>query len=445
MIIGNAETLVRQLGAQIDEVRVYTKALSPDDVAELFESYDLDIQLYPEGVVAYWKLDGDAKDVVGLSDGTLVKGDASVWVAGNTGQALDLGATTDTAYIEVPSNEVNDFDSTTSFSISLLYKIPDLSMNRELIFKGYTSTKPEVPGSKGCWIAMAYNSDNLRFFIDDNTNKSQLDNYGIDKYLHQGDWNHIVAVRDLTQDSMKMYLNGMQIGSREDITDLDISSGPLPWIIGAGGGKNAKNDGAFDEVYLYDVALSAAEIAELSLGYGIKIKELSDDATLSDLQVDGTTVEGFASDKADYAVELPEGTTTVPTVTAITTEQFAAAKVTAAAELPGTTTIDVTAADGKATMAYKIDFSVVTGLNDANSSMGLNIYPNPITDQLFIENESEISRITIYNTNGTVMISQQNVNSKALVLQLDELNSGLYLIKVVSVTNDVINKTFVKK
>ncbi|MEM7549387.1 MAG: hypothetical protein AAF363_06930 [Bacteroidota bacterium] len=85
------------------------------------------------------------------------------------------------------------------------------------------------------------------------------------------------------------------------------------------------------------------------------------DASLSDLQVDGTTVTGFSAATLTYNVELPEGTTTVPTVTATTSQTGANAVVTAATELPGTTTVVVTAQDGITTQTYNIQFTVGSG------------------------------------------------------------------------------------
>jgi VCBS repeat-containing protein len=46
----------------------------------------------------------------------------------------------------------------------------------------------------------------------------------------------------------------------------------------------------------------------------------NNDATLSDLTVDVTTIAGFDPATLDYSKELPYGTTTVPTVGATTTD-----------------------------------------------------------------------------------------------------------------------------
>ncbi len=87
---------------------------------------------------------------------------------------------------------------------------------------------------------------------------------------------------------------------------------------------------------------------------------MSSDATLSDLTVNGTTVAGFSPDTETYNVELPLGTTAVPTVAATVYDTGkAAAVVTPAESLPGTTTVTVTAQDGT-TKVYTIYFTVAT-------------------------------------------------------------------------------------
>ena len=95
------------------------------------------------------------------------------------------------------------------------------------------------------------------------------------------------------------------------------------------------------------------------------------DATLSDLLIDGTTVQGFSSSTKNYDVEMPYGTTSVE-VTASTNS--ASANITS-----GTGTIDltsgsatvnvlVTAGDGTTTETYTIDLTVYVKSTDATLS-----------------------------------------------------------------------------
>ena len=74
------------------------------------------------------------------------------------------------------------------------------------------------------------------------------------------------------------------------------------------------------------------------------------DTSLSALTLDGKSIAGFGATSTNYSIELPAGTTVVPTVAATPTDTNASAVVTAATSLPGTTTVVVTAQDG-ATMS----------------------------------------------------------------------------------------------
>lgn len=81
-------------------------------------------------------------------------------------------------------------------------------------------------------------------------------------------------------------------------------------------------------------------------------------ATLSDLQIDAATIDGFSPSLLSYVVELPEGTSSVPTVTATTAEEGANAVVNDAVSLPGTTTVVVTAEDLTTIVTYHILFAL---------------------------------------------------------------------------------------
>ncbi|WP_416141843.1 S-layer homology domain-containing protein [Lysinibacillus capsici] len=101
---------------------------------------------------------------------------------------------------------------------------------------------------------------------------------------------------------------------------------------------------------------------------------LSNNATLSNLTVNASTVAEFESQKEIYNVELPSYTTMVPKVIpTVADKDKASAVVTNATSLPGTTTIVVTAEDGFTTKTYKINFTV-----QKSSSNGDTWTPNSI-------------------------------------------------------------------
>ncbi|MFO7896905.1 MAG: T9SS type A sorting domain-containing protein [Candidatus Cloacimonadales bacterium] len=81
------------------------------------------------------------------------------------------------------------------------------------------------------------------------------------------------------------------------------------------------------------------------------------DATLNDLQIDGTTVAGFDPAILDYDLLLPTATEEVPIVTATTNSAAASLIINEATELPGTTSVVVTAEDNSS-LTYNVNFSL---------------------------------------------------------------------------------------
>lgn len=90
---------------------------------------------------------------------------------------------------------------------------------------------------------------------------------------------------------------------------------------------------------------------------------INDDATLSDLTVDGKTVTDFSSSTYTYNVELPYGTTLVPEVEATLNDFNASVTIDQAINLTGseeqrTATVLVTAEDGTTQKTYTVVFAV---------------------------------------------------------------------------------------
>ena len=112
------------------------------------------------------------------------------------------------------------------------------------------------------------------------------------------------------------------------------------------------------------------------------------DTSLSALTVDGSSIAGFGPTSSSYSVELPVGTTVVPTVAATTTDTNASAVVTAAAGVPGTTTIVVTAQDGVTTntvsIAWTLDPKPQTAapVPSQDSADVISVYSDAYTDNI---------------------------------------------------------------
>ncbi len=142
----------------------------------------------------------------------------------------------------------------------------------------------------------------------------------------------------------------------------------------------------------------------------------NDDASLSDLQVDGTTVAGFDPGTLTYSVELAQGTTDVPEVTATPTDGNASVVVNAAAALPGTSTVVVTAEDGTTTQTYSVEFTLATSVVN-NSFENAKMYVS--NDMLRIETDREFvnGTVEVYDMTGSRLMVKQltgNVSNFAI-------------------------------
>lgn len=84
---------------------------------------------------------------------------------------------------------------------------------------------------------------------------------------------------------------------------------------------------------------------------------ISSDATLSDLTVDGSTVNGFSPDVFNYSIPIPTGAP-LPITGATTNFPAATLSITQTPAVPGTATVLVTAENGTTQLTYTIDFYV---------------------------------------------------------------------------------------
>ena len=81
-----------------------------------------------------------------------------------------------------------------------------------------------------------------------------------------------------------------------------------------------------------------------------------------------------------------------------------------------------------------------TGIGE-NDSEVLNVYPNPVNDKLYIETGVEIMEVVVYDVFGRQQLAVSGQQSAVCVTNL---NSGIYLVKIVTENGEVV-KHFVKK
>jgi len=87
---------------------------------------------------------------------------------------------------------------------------------------------------------------------------------------------------------------------------------------------------------------------------------------------------------------------------------------------------------GISTRAYEVlvwDSSTINSLENINNNE-FRLYPNPANDRIFIESESGISKLILYNFIGTKVREYDIENKTSLTIDNLKLSSGLYLLKV---------------
>lgn len=154
------------------------------------------------------------------------------------------------------------------------------------------------------------------------------------------------------------------------------------------------------------------------------------DATLGDLRLDGKTIEGFASDKNGYTVNLPYDAQANPVLQAFATDNAATVKVTGdaveAGKLGGTAVIDVTAADGTTPKQYTVTFNVdeLTGLS----------VTGPTKTEYEIGEALDLTGLKVYAVyeNGETVELQQSedANNGYVVSGFDSTTSGAKTVTV---------------
>jgi hypothetical protein len=177
----------------------------------------------------------------------------------------------------------------------------------------------------------------------------------------------------------------------------------------------------------------------------------NNDATLSGITIsEGELDPAFSPTEFYYTVELPGSTTAAPTVTATPNDSNADVVVNDASDVLSsnaadkTTTVVVTAEDGTTSLTYEILWDVRVSAASIEAGK-FALYPNPVTQKLFISDADVISSVTVSSIVGQVMKIEQAHSGQSLELDVSGLEQGYYLISIESVRGNVISKGFIKE
>ena len=245
---------------QIDEVRVYNRALSAGEVKELYESAAPEFRskanvsqdtFMKEGLVGYWPFDGKymnwgtgiATDVSPSGNNGVVSGMATTTApaVGIAGQALNFDGTNDWINAGSAGSTLTD-----NFTLSAWIKTSIKTQDDRIIARR--------SGASTQWDFMKDSSSRLAMFTG--TTYTAVPTNTID----DGGW-HLATVV-INGSSSRFYADGLPIGSTFSPT---ITAQAVNTEIGSfqSGVASTLFQGSLDEVRIYNRALSAAEVLQL--------------------------------------------------------------------------------------------------------------------------------------------------------------------------------------
>lgn len=213
--------------------------------------------------VAYWKFD----ETEGTSAANDIQGYATAqnftptWNEGKIDNCVTIPATpTNAAFVQSHYDAISLGNE--SFSLELWFKSAGGAVDWYLFHKG-SHVLNSTTGATGKWFGIQYNktgsNDRLTWGIDDNVTKTDINVTG-STYFNNA-WHHVVAIRDVEADMIKLYVDGALKSSKADGTgniaqteNIVIGNTNVNFVNAFGG--------SIDDVSIYKGALTAEEVLD---------------------------------------------------------------------------------------------------------------------------------------------------------------------------------------
>lgn len=222
---------------------------------------------------------------------------APQWGEGRIAGAISFSGASATDAMVVPCyDEINFADGAFTYELWFKSTSGSSSQSRYLLHKGSHVASATASGK---WFGLEYKNGKLYFAVDDDVTKSVIE-YASTSYF-DGNWHYVVAVRDVENAKLLLYIDGALKASGDDKTgSIEASEA---FVVG---NCNVNFDspfiGAIDNLALYNEALTAVEIAaKYQEGLSSAIGEVTAENT--------TMVVSPSSFDEQFTIALPQGVT----------------------------------------------------------------------------------------------------------------------------------------
>ncbi|MCI0541009.1 MAG: LamG domain-containing protein [Verrucomicrobiales bacterium] len=229
----------------LDDVRIYNRALSTDEIAALAGLTDPRIAL---GLVGHWRLNDEqgaqAADASGYNNHGILT-DGPVWTTGKFVGGLYFEGVDD--FVDVADSA--SLNPTSALTLAAWFNSDNVAAGAMLLSKGANGTQYNLREF----------ASSLRFRV---RTSGVINDLQVPYAFTDGVWYHVAGVYDGSK--MQVFVNGAPVGN------VLARTGPIsPDTVGVALGKRSGSpinyfNGTLDDVRIYNRALSADEIAALT-------------------------------------------------------------------------------------------------------------------------------------------------------------------------------------
>jgi len=224
---------------------------------------------FEQGLVAHYALDATSGVIAfdstkAANHGTITDVANPVWTNGKFKGGLGLSTPSATGAIVVPDAPQIRFDEN-AFTISMWVNIPSNTYTSSNNKDCYLLQKGTFEANTGKWYGLQLKDGKLTWAIDDGVTKTNIDitvTAGATN-IFTGKWVHIVAIRDIKNKLLKVYINGASAGSKA-YTTLSIGKSDN-LLIGNSTEMKPFRD-SLDDIRMYNYVLSDIAIQKLYNG-----------------------------------------------------------------------------------------------------------------------------------------------------------------------------------
>ncbi len=209
-----------------------------------------------QGLVSWWKLDGNANDEMNnLNPGTISGADCTL--QGKYGQACAFNGVNS---YSINISDSNSLDLDSSFTIAAWINSTGSNSPQEIVNKIYSSGQ-----WAGYHLSLLSGASDMKLRCMTHFTTSINSNPISSSALTKNQWHFVACVRDTAIGNVSLYVDGVQVPTTTptDNTVGKIITNNMPLYIGMTGGGSSNFSGTIDEVMIFNRSLASWEIAWL--------------------------------------------------------------------------------------------------------------------------------------------------------------------------------------